>query len=254
MADREPGLGPEPVDDDARRRWQTASRHVLESRCHLDNVATDRDLGPWPLLPSRAQLDARLDELDVLLAGAPDDQRDLIARLRGGDQLSLLDTTEALNAALETQGARRDWILANWPHVVEYAEINRAIDSRTYGPDLAPLRDHLSRVVDCPVLLEAIERGDVWVDRALCRLVGDNATTVNRTIRETIEQIAVYRVSWDVESELPLGDAPRGQKSGLEEIGLFPGLALVDSSSTAMDARSPTDGVISPLTVEADYA
>ena len=61
---------------------------------------------------SESDLIEQVRAADVLLAGAPDDQRDLIARLRGGDQLSLVDTTEALNAALETQGARRDWILA----------------------------------------------------------------------------------------------------------------------------------------------
>src|SRR5690606_31864780 len=110
------------------------------ARAHLDAAGTHRELGPWPLLPSLSQLEVRRTELDERFETAPPDQRDLIARLRDGNQLTLADTTEALNAALEAQGSRRDWILANWPHVVEYAEITRAIETRTYGPELDDLR------------------------------------------------------------------------------------------------------------------
>jgi hypothetical protein len=116
---------------------------VLEARVHLDAAGTHRALGHWPLLPSLSQLEARRTELDERFASAPPDQRDLIARLRDGNQLTLADTTEALNTALDAQGARREWILANWPHVVEYAEITRAIETRSYGPDLDDLRENL---------------------------------------------------------------------------------------------------------------
>jgi hypothetical protein len=209
MADAEPGFGIEPTEPAARLQWQTVSRHVLEARTHLDNAEAHRDLGPWPLLPSRTELDTRLAELDVVLASAPPDQRDLISRLRDGNQLTLLDTTEALNGALETQGARRDWILANWPHVVEYAEITRSIGTRTYGPELDDLRSSLRRGSDCRPLLAAIEDGDVWVDRALCRLVGRTATTVGPDARAMLEEIAEYRSAWSINDGNPIGSAPR---------------------------------------------
>lgn len=204
----EPGLGAEPSDPAARSRWQASSRSVFEARAHLDAVGAHRDLGPWPLLSSRSQLDERLAQLDEILATAPDDQHDLIARLRDGNQLTLADTTEALQAAMETQGARRDWILANWPHVVEYAEISRAIETRTYGPELSDLRESLMRTSTSAELRGALERGEAWVDRALCSLVGRTATTVPRDVRQTLEDLADYRAAWGVETADPIGGPP----------------------------------------------
>lgn len=209
MADTEPGIGAEPADPNERRQWQTTSRYVLEARTHLDNADTHRDLGPWPLLPSRSQLDDRLAQLDDVLASAPPDQRDLLGRLRAGDQMTLLDTTEAMNAALDGQGARRDWILANWPHVVEYAEITRAIDTRTYGPDLAVLHRSIERSSESEPLLDAVANSEPWVDRALAKLVGRTATTVSSDARVMLEAIAQYRKQWDISSSNPIGPVPR---------------------------------------------
>lgn len=209
LDDSEPGLGPVPVEPAALARWHGASRHVLEARAHLDAAGTHPELGPWPLLPSRSQLEARLTELDERFETAPADQRDLIARLRDGDQLTLADTTEALNAALEAQCSRRDWILANWPHVVEYAEITRAIETRTYGPELDDLRTNLKLTSTSKPLHDAVDGGEQWVDRALCSLAGRTATTVNRDVRQTMEDLADYRARWGIESADPIGGVPR---------------------------------------------
>ena len=67
-------------------------------------------------------------ELDAIFDSAPADYRELIAELRDGGQLSFDDTTQLLADALAAQDARTRWILAHWPHVVEYAETTRALD------------------------------------------------------------------------------------------------------------------------------
>jgi hypothetical protein len=209
MPDDAPGIGDEPDNPRERRHWQATSRQVLEAVVYLTNADRHRDLEPWPLLPSRSQLDERLAQLDEILASAPPDQRDLLGRLRNGDQLTLLDTTEAMNAALDRQGARRDWILANWPHVVEYAEVTRALDGRFYGPEPAGLHDSLQRSSSCAPLLAALEQNAPWVDRALGRLVGRTATTVSPDARDVLEQIALYRDRWAIRGNNPIGPVPR---------------------------------------------
>ncbi len=134
------GLGPEPVDPQQRSQWTALSRFLLETRVILD--AAPERLTPQPRSLSRTmdEMAARIQHLDQIFEGAPPDQRELIAKLRDTNQLTLDDTSEMLAAALETQGLRRDWILTNWPHVVEYAEILRVIDE--------PLVDQPSDGVD----------------------------------------------------------------------------------------------------------
>lgn len=123
------GLGPPPVNPDTHAAWDQASRHVLESRALLGASKTTAD---DITLSSRTipELLERKAELAALLATAPPDQRDLIGRLSEGNQLTLVDVTDALTATFEIQGARADWILANWPHVVEYSEIVTAIHGK----------------------------------------------------------------------------------------------------------------------------
>ena len=59
------------------------------------------------------------------------DQRDLITKIRSGDQLPFDDAAQVLQDALATQDHRRDWILTHWPHIVEYAEITATISVQT---------------------------------------------------------------------------------------------------------------------------
>jgi len=83
-----------------------------------------------PVTPrSHAELVSRRRELDAILDSAPADYRNLITELRDGGQLSFDDTTQLLTDALAAQDARTRWILAHWPHVVEYAEAGRALEA-----------------------------------------------------------------------------------------------------------------------------
>lgn len=123
-----------------------ATHHL---RLHEDSVVPDLDAGLWeraaaarvwladytdvPAVPAieprdHAQLVTRRRELDAIFESAPADYRKLITELRDGGQLSFDDTTELLADALAAQDARTRWILAHWPHVVEYAELGRALD------------------------------------------------------------------------------------------------------------------------------
>lgn len=94
-------------------------------------VYTDAPAVPAIELRDHAQLVTRRRELDAIFESAPADYRKLITELRDGGQLSFDDTTQLLVAALAAQDARTRWILAHWPHVVEYAETARALAPAT---------------------------------------------------------------------------------------------------------------------------
>lgn len=123
-------LGAPPADPDTQAAWTRATEHALRTWTALAECAAEGH-AIRPLTRSADELLVRRDELDALFATAPADHRVLIARLQSGDQQTLVDTTEALAEALEAQGARRNWILAHWPHVVEYREVTALIASST---------------------------------------------------------------------------------------------------------------------------
>ena len=81
-------------------------------------------------------------------------------------QLTLDDTADLLRAALDGQASPAHWILANWPHVVEYQEINRTLTTGTWGPDPQLLTDLLTRPLT-DTLAAAIERDEPWLRVAL---------------------------------------------------------------------------------------
>jgi hypothetical protein len=120
----EPGLGPRPVDADTDRKWQALMMRLLEDRCWLDDHRTPSR----PTLAERepASLVARRDELQRLVATAPADQHALIDRL-AHSQLDAAELHEHLVAAMQAQHQRRDWIIGNWPHLVELEQINTLI-------------------------------------------------------------------------------------------------------------------------------
>jgi conjugative relaxase-like TrwC/TraI family protein len=199
------GIGQRPLQPDRRDAWDIASAQLLRARTQLEAgqaLATET----WPRLRTSDELLDRRQELDGILAAAPPDQRDLIDRLRHGDQLSLLDTTAALEAALETQGARRDWILAQWPHVVEYAEISAAIDNGAHAPDLATVRGDLILNAVSPALRSAAGRSDAWLDRALCTI--DLSSGIRRDSMVFLERLAEYRQTWGIVDESVIGHLP----------------------------------------------
>lgn len=125
LAGDSPGLGPTPTEPGAAARWGQAHAELAVSRTWL--ATRDPDLAPAVLRRrTRAELQARLVELDDVFATAPPDQRDLIARLTS-DQgaLPIAELADALTTAAGAQDDRRRWILTHWPHVVEAAEVHR---------------------------------------------------------------------------------------------------------------------------------
>jgi conjugative relaxase-like TrwC/TraI family protein len=130
-----PGIGPVPGDPATRPAWFRLAEQIIDTRTWLD----DHEVVERAATPSRSadELEFRRHALDELFAIAPSDQHDLIARLRGGDQLTFDNLDQLLQDALDGQADRRDWILANWPHVVEYAELARAVDGHV-RPALKP--------------------------------------------------------------------------------------------------------------------
>jgi hypothetical protein len=97
---------------------------ILEDRLWLAEHRTP-EVHPVTLR-TPAELIARRHELEQLLATAPSDQRAFVDRLVGS-QLDPNEIHEYVAAAMAVQDARRDWILANWPHLVELEHVNRLI-------------------------------------------------------------------------------------------------------------------------------
>jgi len=123
-----PGLGPEPAATPVALEWRRHMLAVLEDRCWIQ----EHDPGAvGPVVPplTARQLVDRRDELEQLLAGAPADQRALIERL-AHSQLDPGELHEYLVAAMHAQDARRDWIVTNWPHLIELEQVNLVLASQ----------------------------------------------------------------------------------------------------------------------------
>ena len=124
--DTEPGLGSRPgdADADAATQWQRLMLRILEDRCWL----TNRHKAPVEPLTVRSagELIERRTELERLTATAPADQRDLIERISHAD-IDPGDLLPRLLDATRVQDARRAWIIANWPHIVELEQISTLI-------------------------------------------------------------------------------------------------------------------------------
>lgn len=228
------GIGQRTLQPERRNAWDLASQQILRARTQLE-ASHVTPVEMWPRLRTLTELVDRRDEIDGILATAPPDQRDLIERLRAGDQLTLLDTTEALTAALETQGARRDWILAHWPHVVEYAEITTAIDTGAHAPDLAAIRSDLAATSTSPALVDAAHKAAPWLDRALSQLGGQYLDNLDDDQVALIEAVAEYRSCWGVDGDDMLGQVPSHRRQST----IFTSLAqraqgIIDSSPQAI--------------------
>jgi hypothetical protein len=99
-------------------------RRTLRDRIWL----TERQPEPQPThaTMSPTATHERRAELQALMHTAPADHRELIERLT----TSNAGTTEVHNhliAAVNAQQERRDWIVANWPHLVELEQLNALI-------------------------------------------------------------------------------------------------------------------------------
>jgi hypothetical protein len=200
LADHKPGIGDRPTEPD-----HAASRDALHARLGLTRVwlaASDRIHTTEIVVPCRRELHERRADLDALLATAPPDWRDTITQLQTG-QLGLDDTAELLRAALDGQQARRDWILANWPHVVEYQEINRTLTTGTWGPDPRLLTDLLTESIG-DRLATAIERDEPWLRVALNRVTECDAAHLDADAIDKLERLAFLRTEREVSPFAPL--------------------------------------------------
>jgi hypothetical protein len=119
--------------------WTTELTAVLETRAWL----ATRSPAPPPIqLPALnpVEVQERIAELDALIATAPPDQSRIIADLVAGTA-TVADLHASLAAANDTQRARRDWILTNWPHIVEREQLQRLADAMgpiAHWPTAAP--------------------------------------------------------------------------------------------------------------------
>ena len=163
------GYGPAPAAEHIER-WRNHLQRSLQVRDWLHHHTPN--LQPEPVIPLEpAQIRARLDELDALLADAPPDQTRILHAIDTGE-LTPADINAAITAALKTQGARRDWILEHWPHVIEHAELTRL--ARQHGP-----LDHW------PIPLDALAQHLLDQIRAI-----SNDTPEPRTLTELDAELA----------------------------------------------------------------
>jgi conjugative relaxase-like TrwC/TraI family protein len=124
IADATPGLGPPPLVPAAAVGWQELMVRTLRDRIWL----TDRRHEPQPVHPTMpaTTMHERRAELQALMSTAPADHRELVERLTAGD-IGSAEVHEHLVAVVNAQQERRDWIVANWPHVVELEQLNALI-------------------------------------------------------------------------------------------------------------------------------
>jgi hypothetical protein len=200
LPDHSEGLGSRPPDPDFAAGWDALQAELGLTRTWL--ATTDRIQPADTIIPSRTELLDRRAELEGLLAGAPADWRTTISQLRSG-QLSLGDTADLLQAALDGQAARRDWIIANWPHVVEYQEIDRTLTTATWGPDPGLLTDLLTRAVSDPLAM-SIEHGEPWLRAALTRIADGNTTHLDDQAVSYPEDVAAFRANHGIAPSSPL--------------------------------------------------
>lgn len=121
------GLGPRPPAPEESEPWREAMLRTLRARVWL----TDRQHEPQPIRPtmSPVAMHERQAELQALMNTAPADHRELIERLTAGN-VGSAEVHEHLVAATTAQQERRDWIVANWPHVVELEQVNALINGQ----------------------------------------------------------------------------------------------------------------------------
>jgi AAA domain/TrwC relaxase/UvrD-like helicase C-terminal domain len=129
--DTSTGIGHRPADTDDTDRWQRLMLRLLEDRIWLARHPSPH---VEPLASTTAsELLNRQHDLEELLQAAPADQRQFIDRIVN----SALDPTqmhEYLSAVLSARTARRDWIITNWPHIVELEQVTSLITAQQTQP------------------------------------------------------------------------------------------------------------------------
>ena len=185
--------------------WEALNTRLVHVKAWLDH--RDPPTVAWPRRRSHPELVARRTELDQIFDTAPADQQPLITRLRRGDPQLLDDTAETLKTALETQHARRHWILEHWPHIVEYAEITNTLTHQLWGPDTAAILENLTTKPGS-ALAAAVAADEPWLPIALAGLAPQWATRLESDAAEQLHAMAEYRQRWSVTTTQPLGATP----------------------------------------------
>jgi hypothetical protein len=194
-----------PPDPDDAAAWDCLQVRLAHTRVWL--AGSDR-IHPAPtIVPSHGELLERRAELDALFATVPHDWRTTIGQLRTG-QLTLDEAADLVQAALDGQNARRDWILANWPHVVEHLEINRTLTTATWGPDPRLLTDLLTGPLT-DTLAAAIAAGEPWLRAALCVVADGHATTLDTRAISSLEALATSHDQNNIPPTAPLDACAR---------------------------------------------
>ena len=196
---RTPGLGERPNEAAAAGAWEATNLAVAQARVWM--ASSDRLDPTWPIVPSRRELHQRRDQLDELFTTVPDDCRHLIARLQVGG-LDLDDTAEILAAASTEQSERQQWIIRNWPHIVEYQEINRTLATGSWGPDPGLLDVLAGTSLEAPTQADA-----QWLRAALCAIASADQTSLDQSQIMWLEAVARFRNDRCITSTAPLGTA-----------------------------------------------
>jgi hypothetical protein len=216
LSDTTSGLGPRPQPPDDTAAWDYLQERLAHTRVWL--AASDRIHPAHTVVPSYSELLERRAQLDALFATAPTDWRNTIAQLQTG-QLTLDDTADLVRAALDGQQARRDWILTNWPHVVEHQEINRTLTTGTWGPDPHLLTDLLTQPLT-DTLATVIQAGEPWLRAALCAVADGHTALLDADSIEWLERVAderaVHRISPEAPLEWSLSSASGGWDSVID--------------------------------------
>jgi hypothetical protein len=192
-----------PTNSDTRL---TLQRRIGDTRRWL-NEHPNHATTEWPIHPSRPALARRQREVDAILDTAPPDQRTTINQIRAG-QLSLDDTQQLLATAVKGQSERQQWIVANWPHVVEAQEIDAALSAHSFGPDVDVLANAIEHATRNDGLREAARARAPWLAAALNRTSGPNDTDVGTHALDLLEGVASYRSRHRITSRDPLGPLP----------------------------------------------
>jgi hypothetical protein len=200
ITDKATGIGPRPSHDPDD--WDRLNLHLGQTRLWL--ASTDRLEPTLPIRPSRSELHDRRHELEALFAAVPKDARGLLDRL-GQGQLDLDDTGELLARAATQVDQRQRWIIDNWPHVVEFQEINRTLATGGWGPDPRLLAS-ITGPADDP-LIDAITHQDPWLRQALGELVDRDAAWLSRDDVEVLGAIADTRHRRGIRPGAPLDHA-----------------------------------------------
>jgi conjugative relaxase-like TrwC/TraI family protein len=222
VADTATVLGDRPGNTSHAAVWDDLHARLVRTRVWL--AGTDRIHAADTVVPSRGELLERRAELDSVFASAPADWRPTIAQLRTG-QLTLDDTAELVQAALNGQQVRRDWILAHWPHVVEYQEIERTLTAGAWGPDPHLLTDLLTGSLT-DTLAGAIDRGEPWLRAALCAVADGDTTSLDSDAVSWLEVLAETRDRNNIAVTAPLGEISHISEDDV--------LAISDPSETSI--------------------